>query len=209
MSDELLVLKDLLDKGAEIAQKQHLDEIRKEANEQALLMAAWREIELKLIAVVPENLQPFLRIKDYDIRDLVLKGRSSGMRFEVKGLFPIYLVVNANGKSPFSIEYHVPALLSTPDGFDPAITGQGRVWNDEHWLAFEDPALAVYQAKRRFDLMQELQAKFNTERKQPEYVKVEETQGTQTNVLGMTFDPGPLQRYIDDRIRVATQFFMQ
>lgn len=209
MSKDLESLYDLLGKGSNLVKKQQMDELRKKEEEHAQLMAAWGEIKPKIIRAVPGNLLAFLHIQDYDIQDLVLKGRSSGMRFEVEGLFPIYLVVNANGKSPFSIEYHVPALIGTPDGFDPAITGQGRVCNDEHWLAFEDPALAVYQAKRRFDLMQELQAKFDAERKQPEYVKVEETQGTQTNILGMTFDPGPLQRYIEEQIRLATQFFMQ
>ena len=213
MTTDLESLSDLLDKGTEIVNKQVMKDEWEKVQRQGEIMAAWEEIKPKIIKAIPANLLAFLRIKDYDIQDLVLEGRSSGMRFEVEGLFPIYLVVNANGKSPFSIEYHVPALLSNPDGFAPAITGQGHAWNDEHWLAFEDPALAVYQAKPRFDLMQELQAKFDSEQKQPVYTKIEETQGTQTNLLGITVDPGPLKSYIDgyidDRIRLATQFLGQ
>lgn len=209
MTTDLESLQDLLGRGSTFFKKQQMDEIREKEEEHKQLMAAWDEIKPKIIKAIPENLLAFLRIQDNDIRDLVLKGRSSGMRFEVEGLFPIYLVVNANGKSPFSIEYHVPALLSTPVGFAPAITGQGRVWNDEHWLAFEDPALAIYQAKRRFDLMQELQAKFDDERKQPVYTQVEETQGTQSSEVGITIHGSTLEKYIDDRIRLVTQYLGQ
>lgn len=210
MTTDLESLKDLLDEGSKIVQAAENEEKRLKVEAWNKTLQSWFFLWPKINAKIPNSLTGCLLVSESDISDLILTGRSTGMHFEFNKLFPIYLSVN-HFKEDLTVEFFVPAMVKVPQGFRAALPDDDDpyVWANEIRLQFEDMPLAVYWAKRRFDLMQELQAKFDAERKQPEYVKVEETQGTQSNVLGITFDCGPLQSYIDERIRLVTQFLGQ